>query len=132
MPSNVLLVCGCRDWTDAALIEKSVADIKESMWLTRQVTVTVIHGGAIGADTLATTAAWKLGLEVFIYPAEWKQHGKAAGPIRNQQMIDLGKPSNALAFWDGKSRGTLDMIKRLAVSRIPVVIIPKGFIPNAL
>ena len=44
-----------------------------------------------------------------LYPADWERHGRAAGPIRNEEMAEV---SDALiAFWDGKSRGTKSMIE---------------------
>lgn len=44
------------------------------------------------------------------FPADWNAHGKAAGPIRNQQMAQ--EADVLIAFWDGKSRGTKDMIEK--------------------
>ena len=46
-------------------------------------------------------------------------YGKAAGPIRNQQMLDEGKPDVVIAF-PGAS-GTADMINRAGLTNVPVV-----------
>ena len=44
-----------------------------------------------------------------LHPADWNRLGRAAGPIRNEEMAEV---SDALiAFWDGKSRGTKSMIE---------------------
>lgn len=45
------------------------------------------------------------------FPADWKQYGKAAGPIRNKQMLDEGQPDLVLCFHDDieKSKGTKNM-----------------------
>lgn len=82
--------------------------------------LTVIEGAAPGADTCAhewaTTpgphpaagpADWMLVLNER-YPAVWTRHGKRAGYVRNQQMLDEGKPELVVAFYDGleRSRGT--------------------------
>lgn len=74
-----------------------------------------------------------MGAHVEPYPASWKRLGRAAGPIRNQRMLDEGKPTRALAFaddvmlMDGKwwptTPGTLDMVMRLRRSGIPAVIV---------
>jgi len=74
--------------------------------------ITVIHGAARGADTLAGEAAKELGLEVIEFPADWKTYHKSAGPIRNRQMITQD-PDFVWAFHDDirSSKGTKDMIK---------------------
>lgn len=73
---------------------------------------TVISGCASGADTLAIKWAkdndcWCL-LEKM--PADWNTYGKSAGAIRNQQMAQVG--DGLIAFWDGRSHGTKDMIEK--------------------
>ena len=70
---------------------------------------TVVHGGARGADTLAGLVAKRLKLGVEVYQADWKTYGKAAGAIRNQQMLESGVDA-VLAFPGGK--GTADMVRR--------------------
>lgn len=90
--------------------------------------VTVIHGGATGADSAAGGIATGLGLVERCYFADWKKHGKKAGPLRNQEMIDDGKPDMVIAFWDAMSRGTLDMITRAKRAGLPVeVVYSDGF-----
>lgn len=63
----------------------------------------------------------KLGLEIDPYPALWKRYGNAAGPIRNKQMIEEGKPDYALAFHKRieDSIGTVNMINQLRQYGIP-------------
>ena len=74
----------------------------------------VIHGACKGADVLAGQAAHILDIQVEEYPAEWGRYGRAAGPIRNQQMLDEGRPDCLLAFHSDirKSKGTADKIRR--------------------
>ena len=59
------------------------------------------------------------------HPADWDRHGKGAGPIRNRAMAKSGA-DRCLAFWDGESRGTLDMITVATKHGIPVRIVPKA------
>ena len=73
---------------------------------------TVISGVARGVDTAAILWAEGRGIPVESYPADWEKYGKKAGPIRNQQMADVADA--LIALWDGKSRGTRDMIERMA------------------
>jgi len=85
----------------------------------------VIHGGAKGADTLAARSADNQGVTAEAYPADWGTHGKAAGPIRNQQMIDDAKPDVCWAFVDkplAESRGTADMVRRARKAGIPTYV----------
>lgn len=96
-----ILVTGGRDFHDRDLLEQ-VLDVLEPYC--------VIHGGAPGADTLANEWAGKNGAAVEEYPAEWEVHGKVAGPIRNQVMLDKSQPDLVVAFPGGN--GTEDMVRR--------------------
>jgi len=100
-----VLVCGGRDFTNFDLLERSLNTVNEAYG-----PLIIIHGNARGADTLAGQYAVKYGLPLQVYPANWDLHKKAAGFIRNQQMLDEGKPDVIVAFPGG--RGTEDMIKR--------------------
>ena len=51
----------------------------------------------------------KRGLNIELHPADWHRHGRAAGPIRNAEMA--AEADALIAFWDGQSRGTANMIK---------------------
>lgn len=82
----------------------------------------LIHGAARGADSIA--AEYARNPEHFCkelpFPADWHMHGKAAGPIRNQQMIDEGQPDFAMGYsTDPNSRGTKDMMLRLWRAGVP-------------
>lgn len=67
--------------------------------------VVLIHGGARGADMLAAHIGRSMGLEIEAHPARWDVYGKAAGPLRNKEMVELGADL-VLAFPVGESRGT--------------------------
>jgi hypothetical protein len=86
----------------------------------------VIEGGARGADRLAGHIASEHGLEVVVFPAQWVRYGRAAGVVRNQQMLDEAKPDFVLAFHHNiaASKGTKDMVQRANRNGIPVRIIP--------
>lgn len=78
----------------------------------------IVHGAARGADTIARLVAEDLGLATEAHPADWKKHGKAAGPIRNQEMLDSGIDL-VIAFPGGN--GTADMVKRARQAGVEVV-----------
>ena len=78
----------------------------------------VIVGDANGADTLAYAWCCMCGVPCVRFYADWNTHGRAAGPIRNQRMLDEGKPDVVLAFAGG--RGTADMVRRAEAAGVPV------------
>jgi uncharacterized phage-like protein YoqJ len=71
-------------------------------------TIVIISGMAKGADTIGEQYAHERGYTVERFPADWQQYGKAAGPIRNRQMVD--NADALIVFWDGQSAGTRNMI----------------------
>src|SRR5437016_1932752 len=91
-------------------------------WAAKYPVDCVIEGDAKGADRLGGTWAKLRGIPVAVYPAQWRQYGRAAGPIRNQQMLTEGKPDVVFAFHDrlNESRGTADMMKRASRYGLPV------------
>lgn len=114
----VVLVCGSRDWKDRDAILTRLEALSDE-----DDDITVIHGGATGADSAAGGIATGLGYGTRCYFPDWKKHGKKAGILRNQQMLDDGKPDLVIAFWDGASRGTDDMIKRARKAGVQVEVI---------
>ena len=78
----------------------------------------IVSGGAEGADTLAAEWSESKGLEPpVIFLPDWAKHGRAAGPIRNRDIVDAA--DFVVAFWDGKSRGTLSSIRYAAKTNKP-------------
>lgn len=122
-----LLITGSRAhrWTpyDSHALFLAVQEIVEK---THAIPI-VVHGDASGADTHAAHAAIHLlGLQTEAHPADWNTHGRAAGPIRNQEMILMGADL-CLAFPDHKkgqgSRGTWGCIDLAYQADIPVLIV---------
>ena len=109
-----VLVCGGRDFNDSMTLGSWLGGIHKQGGISL-----LIHGGARGADFMAAKFAEWAGIPVKEYPADWGEHGKAAGPIRNQQMIDEGKPDKVLAFPGG--RGTADIVARARTAGIEVI-----------
>ena len=70
--------------------------------------IQIISGGARGADSLGERFAEEKGYALRLMPADWDRYGKSAGYIRNTEMADVADA--LIAFWDGKSRGTMHMI----------------------
>jgi hypothetical protein len=113
-----ILICGDRNWIDRDAIESVIKPLSKD--------TIIIHGACRGADQIAGELAKKYGLEVIEYPAEWDKYGRAAGPIRNKQMLDDENPSLVLAFHRNLalSKGTLNMITQAEMRAIPVIYNP--------
>lgn len=115
-----LLVCGPRDMGDYSEFTYAMA---WAGFCDRRPTV-VMSGGASGADLFVQTWAGSLGIPHLSFPADWERHGRAAGPIRNKQMLDEGRPDLVLAFQPlGRSTpGTLNMMKQARAADVPVLV----------
>ena len=124
---TTVLVCGSRGYPKADL-----ADWLDRKWPDPEPTertLIVVHGNCRGPDRDATEWLVAAGhvIGVSVYDADWRKYGKAAGPIRNREMLDQEKPDSVLAFWDGNSLGTLDMIREATKRGIPVEVYgPRG------
>jgi hypothetical protein len=99
-----VLVCGSRTWTDREIVYNRLGQLEPDG-------LTIITGGARGADQLAHDWATFYGVDHEVYPAEWDIHGRAAGPIRNQQMLDTGIDLVIAFRMPGQSRGTDHMVR---------------------
>ena len=102
-----VVVAGCRDYVNyyeaKEFIESCIKQIK------KEHTLIFVSGGCRGADALGERFAKENGYSIEKYPADWENLGKAAGPIRNRKMAEIG--DYIICFWDGKSRGTKSMIE---------------------
>jgi hypothetical protein len=114
-----LIVAGGRDFVDYALLEKSLMAIAEGDLKNRA--VSIVSGMARGADSLAVEFAKKHNVKLYEFPANWAKYGKTAGFKRNQQMAE--EADGLLAFWDGQSLGTADMISLMEYLDKPVTIV---------
>ncbi len=100
-----LIVCGGRDYSDSRAVYRALDRLRALGKVSA-----IIHGGAQGADSIAGRWAENEGIPVDVFVADWERDGRAAGPKRNQRMIDEGRPDGVVAFPGG--RGTADMIAR--------------------
>lgn len=99
-----VLVTGGRDYTDRGRVFKDLSRIHE-----KHRDMVLISGMANGADQLAFDYACMFDVDYEGYAAKWRDDGKAAGPLRNQRMIET-KPDLVVAFPGGK--GTEDCVER--------------------
>jgi hypothetical protein len=114
-----VLICGDRYWTGRLPIRSWLCKLQDWAY------DTVIEGEAPGADSIAREEAEQMGFKVLKYPAEWGRYGRAAGPIRNRQMLDE-KPDLVLAFHAdlSRSRGTRDTVEEARRRGIMTIVVP--------
>jgi len=145
-----VIVCGSRNWTDENAIEREIGNVIRLYGYGAFKEITIVHGdngydahghalppfkpdelAVRGADKLAGKVARRLLLKVEQHPAFWKQMAAkglpktAAGPVRNQEMLDAGVDL-VIAFHPNilESKGTLDMFKKAVKAKVPIWLVP--------
>lgn len=108
-----VIIAGSRDVNDYWLLEQT---IRESGFEISS----VVSGGAAGVDALGERYAKMHNVTVDVYPADWREFGKAAGPIRNQKMAE--NADALIAIRKDLSRGTTDMINRAKEKGLKVFV----------
>lgn len=98
-----VIIAGSRNFSNFNIICATMDELKKTMNIEE-----VVCGGCKGPDMLGKRWGETRGIPVKMFEAEWDTYGKAAGPIRNHKMGDYA--DFLVAFWDGKSKGTKDMI----------------------
>lgn len=109
-----VLVCGGRDYNDRNRVFVNLYALHETVPIS-----CIIEGGARGADHLASRWSYENDIPTVRFFADWIAHGRRAGPIRNQQMLDEGRPDLVVAFPGG--RGTADMVRRATKAGVEVI-----------
>lgn len=115
-----VLVTGDREWDDQRIVNMVLDGAFD-----HDLRMTLIEGCAKGADSCAEVWADDASATHEHYPAQWDKYGRAAGPIRNRQMLEEGKPDVVIAFHDdlSKSKGTRDMIDQAKRAGLPVYLV---------
>lgn len=126
-----LCVCGSRHFDDYDLLCRKLDKLTEKIKEKRKIVIVTGAGAGIvignrkrqGADALAEKWAYERRYSLLRFHADWNKHGKAAGPIRNSEMIEEGQPDAVIAFWDGESKGTKDTIDKAEAAGITTRIV---------
>ena len=112
-----ILVTGGRNYADTETFNIVLCYIYSKIQFTK-----IVHGGAQGADTLADLLGHCTNVPRSVYEADWKKYGKAAGMIRNREMLDKNEDLDLVVAFPG-GKGTAGMIKLSKERNIPVIII---------
>ena len=101
-----IVIAGCRDYNDymeaKGYIDFCISNVRKKN------EIVIVSGCASGADAIGERYAKENGFKVEKYPADWKNFGRSAGPIRNKRMAEIS--DYVICFWDEKSKGTKSMI----------------------
>ena len=112
----IVLVCGGRYFDGD--VDSTLDKLHSEQRITR-----LVIGGCSGADALAWKWATKNGLpDILVHYAQWHLYGKAAGPLRNAEMLRLDKPDLVVAFPGGS--GTADMVRKAQAAGVRVLEVP--------
>jgi hypothetical protein len=112
-----LIIAGSRTFT----YYKKLCEVCDQI-LQDQNNIEIVSGAYYrGADKLGEKYATEKGFKLTKFPANWNKFGRAAGPKRNEQMANYA--DTLIAFWDGKSRGTKNMIDLAKCRGLEVKII---------
>ena len=105
-----ILVCGGRNYSNYEKLARVLSDFSPTA---------VVHGAASGADALAGLWCERNSIEQHKHPALWQKHGRAAGPIRNSEMLKLHPDIQLVVAFPGGT-GTADMVRKSSKAGIPV------------
>ena len=108
-----VIIAGGRTITDYSLVYSALA---ESQFIPTE----IVSGMAPGVDTLAIQYAQENNLPLKEFHADWKTHGRSAGPRRNREMANYADA--LIAIWDGESRGTKNMIEEATKRNLQVYV----------
>lgn len=118
-----IIVCGGRHFYDYELLKRKIQTVINMHHLKYE-DIEIVSGHCEGADMLGEKYAQEFGASITIFPAQWEKYGRAAGPIRNKQMVDYIKEDEnplVIAFTSPRTKGTRNTIKEAKKLNIPVI-----------
>lgn len=124
-----IIVTGSREYEDRDHLFACL-DLHLAVCVDKNDVLTIVHGGARGADSLAHEWVWSKRATYYatvhapeVHPADWGTFGKKAGPMRNIKMAALGADRCIAFYQDGAAnRGTQHMVNTAIKHNIPVEI----------
>ena len=109
-----IAIVGSRAFSKLSLVADEIDVLKERYGSTLE----LVSGGALGVDKEVERVASMLRIQMIVIHADWDTHGRSAGPIRNGMIADYA--DRAIVFWDGRSRGTRNVIWQFLQRQRPV------------
>ena len=112
-----IVIGGCRDFCNYTLFCEHMDHV---LAFIDDKNITILSGHCSGVDTMAEEYAKQHNLTLEIHPAQWQKFGRAAGPIRNREMVE--RADFVITFWDGQSKGTKSLIELAKKNRKSIKI----------
>ena len=115
-----VIIAGSRSFDDYEFMKEKL----DEFFSKERDEIEIVSGHADGVDRLGERYAAERGIPCKVFPAEWKKHGKKAGPLRNSQMLEYAEERCpvVVAFWNGTSSGTFDTIKKAVKKDIECMV----------
>lgn len=115
-----VIICGGRDFDNKELCFTKLDEI-----LPQYENIEIVSGHAKGTDLFGEEYAQLHSLKKTIFPADWKRYGRTAGPIRNKAMLMYAMDAFpvVIAFWNGSSKGTKNMIEQARKQNVKVYVV---------
>ena len=120
-----IIVCGGRNFNDydrmKSILDGVIAEI--GLGITA---IEIVSGHCAGADQLGEKYAEERGYPCKVFPANWEKCGRAAGPIRNSEMIKYASEVEVpvvVAFRSPRTMGTNDTVKKAQRKGFKVVVV---------
>jgi len=129
------IVAGCRTFRDYKYLEATL-----NLYLCLKTNLEIVSGGQVsiddktgekyGADYLGEQYAKNNKFHLKVFPADWNKYGKAAGPMRNEEMAKYA--DGCICFWDNKSKGTKSMIELAKRYELKLVVVTDWIKQNSI
>lgn len=118
-----VIIAGSRSFNDQDLFDNTIHDVLLSYYTEE---LEIVSGGCTGADRMGEEYAEEWDIPLRVFNADWDAYGKAAGPIRNEQMAKYAAEADEgilIAFPIGESKGTRNMISLARQYGLRVIVI---------
>ncbi len=112
-----VIIAGSRGFDNYEMLKS-----KCNLFLKNKMDITILSGTARGADLLGEKYAEEMGFQIERHPADWDRYPRSAGYVRNAEMAMAADA--LIAFLDGKSRGTQNMIQKATGCGLQVRVVP--------
>ena len=109
-----IVIAGSREFVNYPLGEDFIIECIRKLPQFDKDLAEIVSGTAKGADKIGEEFSYNYNITVKQFPADWDNYGSRAGYIRNEQMAKYASEEGyigvLIALWDGKSKGTKNMI----------------------
>lgn len=128
-----VIICGGRHFDNYDMLDNVMDDVMSEFDLSFS-QIEIVSGHCNGADKLGEAFAKNHNIYCKIFPANWSSYGRAAGPIRNSEMISYASESTipvVVAFVSPKSKGTVDTVNKAKAKQFNLFVTDYNNVSNS-